>query len=64
MPSTGKSQAVILKEFFGMKPGQTLTDFMAEIKALSPLEKDQLASAAAREMKVPAEQLAFATVAY
>ncbi len=28
-----------LKEYFGFKPGQNLTDFMAEIKALTPEDR-------------------------
>jgi hypothetical protein len=28
-----------LKDYFGYKPGQNLTDFMAEIKALTPEDK-------------------------
>lgn len=28
-----------LKDYFGYRPGQNLTDFMAEIKALTPEDK-------------------------
>lgn len=31
------------KEFFGFKPGQKLSDFAAEIKALSPSDKAEIA---------------------
>ena len=39
-----------LMKFFGRKPEQTLTEFAAEVKELSPEEKHELASLACEEM--------------
>jgi hypothetical protein len=44
------SSVVALKEFFGLKPGETLQEFLAEIRALSAEEKHNLAMLACAEM--------------
>lgn len=41
-----------IRQYFGMKPNQTLKDFMEEIKALTTEEKDWFASECARELGV------------
>jgi hypothetical protein len=48
MPSTVK----VLMTYFGKKEGQSLPDFAAELKALSPEEKKELAEGAAKELGV------------
>jgi hypothetical protein len=40
-----KSRIVILREFFGIKHGQTLKDFVEEIKALTEADKQELVTA-------------------
>lgn len=42
----------ILRKFFGLKPGQTLQDFLAELKTLSPDERKELAELAAKVLGV------------
>jgi hypothetical protein len=37
-----KSGARVLKQFFGLKPEQKISDFVVELKALTPEEKSQL----------------------
>jgi hypothetical protein len=44
------SEAAVLKQYFGMKPQQTLQEFMDEIRKLSPLAKQELANGAAKEL--------------
>lgn len=44
------SAAAALKHYFGLKDGQTLADFTQELKALSPEEKFELATAACMEL--------------
>ena len=44
------SGASVLKAYFGMKPDQKLQDFMTEIKALAPEDKDELVVGAAKEL--------------
>ena len=39
-----------LKEFFGLKQGQTLSQFIIEVKALSMEERDYMARLACDEM--------------
>jgi hypothetical protein len=39
---TQKSDIVLLKEFFGLNPGQTPKEFGAEMKALTPEDKAEL----------------------
>ena len=41
---------VTLKEYFGFKPGQTTLDFSAEVKELTPTDKEELAACAAKEL--------------
>jgi hypothetical protein len=50
MPEMTPVQAI--KTFFGLKPGQSLTDFMGELKQLSPEEKKELADGAAVQLNV------------
>ena len=45
-------RVVAIKAYFGLLPGQTLSQFAAELKALSEDEKDELAAGAARELGV------------
>lgn len=47
---TVQSEAGVLKTYFGMHPGQTLTGFMGEIKALTPESKNELVRGAAKEL--------------
>jgi hypothetical protein len=42
----------VLKEFFGLKPGQTNMEFLQELKALSQDERMELATLAAKELGV------------
>ena len=46
------SPIIVLKTYFGIKEGQTLTDFMAEVKKLTPEQKDELVALAAKELGV------------
>lgn len=39
-----------IKEYFGFLPGETAGQFVAELKALSPEAKRELAEGAAREL--------------
>ena len=39
-----------IRTFFGLKPGETLGEFMAELKALTPEDKKELGEAAALEL--------------
>ena len=48
--AVNKSAVMILKEFFGFLPNQTLQEFNAELKALSPAEKAELVDLAAKEL--------------
>lgn len=43
MTTEKTSNAVTIKKFFGLKPGQTTGEFLKEFQALSPEEKEQLA---------------------
>lgn len=45
-----KSEAAALRQYFGLHPGQTLSEFMTEIKALTPEAKTELAVGAAKEL--------------
>jgi hypothetical protein len=42
----------ILKEFFGLLPGQTNMEFLQEVKALSTAERAELVTLAAKELGV------------
>lgn len=48
------SQTQILKTYFGLKPGQTLREFIKEVKTLSELEANELAQLAAAELGIVA----------
>jgi hypothetical protein len=39
-----------IRQFFGLKPGETLQEFMQELKALTPEDKKELAEAAVKEL--------------
>lgn len=59
-----KSQVIVLKEFFGFKPNpdgsmQKLPQFKAEVDQLSPQEKDQLATMAAKALGYSQEVCTF-----
>lgn len=43
---------IVLKTFFGYKPGQQLKDFAEELRKLSPEEKSELVALAAKELGV------------
>lgn len=45
-------KTTILMKFFGRKPGQSLSEFNAEIKALTPEDKEELVTLAAKELGV------------
>lgn len=49
---TGKEIAEInvLKNYFGLRPQQTVANFLAEVKALSPEDKAELVAGAAHEL--------------
>jgi len=49
---TGKpvSESMVIRSYFGTKPGQTTAGFMAELKALSPEDKSELALGAAQAL--------------
>ena len=44
-----------MKKFFGLKPGQSLKDFSAEVKELTAEDKRELAELACAEMGVELE---------
>lgn len=44
------SEAGVLQDYFGRKEGQTLQDFMAECKSLTPEDKTELAELAAKAL--------------
>lgn len=48
--SNVKTEAASIMEYFGRKEGQTLQEFMGEIRALSPESKTELAVGAAKEL--------------
>ena len=45
-----KTGLVVLKEYFGMQPGQTISGFNEEVKKLSPESKEELVIGAAKEL--------------
>lgn len=51
----GKTRLVVLKEFFGYQPQQTMKEFSAELGQLSEDEKDELARLAAQALGVELE---------
>jgi len=44
------SEAAAMKTYFGLAPEQTLSGFMAEVKALTPEAKTELALGAAKNL--------------
>lgn len=54
MESTKKpmSSIMILKEYFGYRPGTGLKEFAAEVKTLSEADKLELVNLAAKELGV------------
>lgn len=50
--NTGKvtSEAAAIMNYFGKKPGQTLSEFMTEVRALTPADKTELAIGACKEL--------------
>jgi len=50
------SMTAVLRKFFGYREGEGLREFSAELKALTPEEKLELATLAARELNVPLDQ--------
>lgn len=45
-----------LKKFFGLKPGETLTEFHAETKALTQADRDELKAALETHFGEPIEE--------
>jgi hypothetical protein len=52
-----KTPMAIMKEFFGYKQGQSMQDFVKEIKELSPEEKRELVELAAKELGVEIKEV-------
>lgn len=50
MENAPKLTAKAAQEFFGRKPGQTIRDFAAELAALTPADKVQLAIGLASDL--------------
>ncbi len=50
--------AVVIKRYFGAE-GRTNMQFLAELKELSEDERNYLATGAAKELGIPAEQVSF-----
>lgn len=62
--TTKKSQVIVLKTFFGFKNKpdgsmQTLADFKREVDALTPVEKDTLATQAAKALGLTQDECNF-----
>ena len=57
--ATRKSKMIVLKDYFGFLPGQTLRDFSTELKALSSEERSELAQGAARNMGLTQDHVDF-----
>lgn len=53
------SETVAINRYFGKLPGETNTQFLAELKALSLEDKHYLACGAAKELGLKQEQLQF-----
>lgn len=51
-----QTSVVILKNYFGLKPGQGLKDFAAEVKELSVEDKRELTELAAVELGVKIQE--------
>lgn len=54
-----KGITTVIKEYFGYREGQTLSDFAAEVKQLSDAEKLELAQGAARNLGLTQDQVGF-----
>jgi ABC-type proline/glycine betaine transport system ATPase subunit len=50
--SSGQSAAMVLKQYFGLLPNQSVGAFAQELKALGDDEKRELAQVAAQELGV------------
>ena len=59
MADTRKTPVLIIREFFGYKPGQTLKEFTDEVKALTAEDKQELAGLAAKVLVYTQDQVAF-----
>lgn len=51
-PGQPYKKIMVLKEYFGLKPDQSVMQFASEMKALSEGEKNELAELAAKELGV------------
>ena len=56
---TGKSRVAVIKEYFGDREGQNASGWIAELKALTDKEKDELATGAAKALGLPQDKCAF-----
>lgn len=54
-----KGMTVVLREFFGLKPGQTAADFLNEIKAVPQADRLELAQLAAIQLGYTTEVVDF-----
>ena len=45
------SFVVACRNFFGQKPGQSLTEFQAELKALTPQDRREIAEGLSKELQ-------------
>ncbi len=43
-------EAVVIKAYFGMRPGDRMQEFMGELRVLTPEAKSELAAGAAKEL--------------
>lgn len=59
MSTTKKSRAATIAAFFGKREGQTTQGLLAEIKALSDADRDELAWRSAKALGIPADQCDF-----
>ena len=53
------SETIVINRYFGKKLGETNTQFLAELKALSAGEKHYLAVGAAKELGLRQDQVSF-----
>ena len=59
MAETKKGAVAVLKDFFGMKPGQTAMTFMQEVKELSEGDRAWMAREAAKQMWLSQSDVSF-----
>lgn len=54
-----KSMAFVVacKKYFGQQPGQSLTEFQAEVRKLTPADKAELAPLLAKELGEPVAEV-------